>query len=100
MTDWWTTDFQITIDAYYRGDLAAGRMACERLLSVDEVPYGIDLQTRRNLVYYAQPLASLIPSMRDRPVDIPVPENWSHFNPSIGQGPGGLRMIVRSSNYA
>jgi hypothetical protein len=57
MTDWWTSDFQTTIDAYYKGDLAAGLEACERLLSVEDLPDNFDLQTRRNLTFYAPTLA-------------------------------------------
>jgi tetratricopeptide (TPR) repeat protein len=100
MTELWRSTFQTTIDAYYRGDLAEGREACERLLSVDNLPSTIDLQTRRNLVFYARPLAELMPMATARPIDIAVREGWSRFNPSIAQGPDGdLRMIVRSSNY-
>lgn len=100
MTELWRSTFQTTIDAYYRGDFAVGREACERLLSVDNVPSTIDLQTRRNLVFYAQPLAELVPTATARSIDIAVREGWSRFNPSIAQGPDGdLRMIVRSSNY-
>jgi len=100
MTGWWAPTFQTTIDAYYRGALAEGREACERLLSVDNLPPTFDLQTRRNLVFYAQPLAELLPTATVGPVNIAVREGWSRFNPSIAQGPDGeLRMIVRSSNY-
>src|SRR5215203_4308270 len=99
MTDWWERDFQTTIDAYYEGELASGLEACERLLSVADVPSGIDLQTRRNLVFYTKPLGQLIPSMTTQQVDIPVAAGWSRFNPSIGEGPAGLRMIVRSANF-
>jgi tetratricopeptide (TPR) repeat protein len=100
MAEWWQDEFQTTINAYYRGDLAAGRDACERLLSIADLPASIDLQTRRNLVFYAPPLAELAPSATIRPIDIVVREGWSRFNPSIATGPHGeLRMIVRSTNY-
>jgi hypothetical protein len=100
MAEWWQDEFQTTIDAYYRGDLAAGRKACERLLSIPDLPTDIDLQTRRNLVFYAPPLAKPAPSATIRPIDIAVRDGWSCFNPSVATGPNGdLRVIVRTANY-
>jgi predicted GH43/DUF377 family glycosyl hydrolase len=99
MTDWWTSEFHTTVDAYYKGDFAAGLEACERLLSAKELPDGVDLQARRNLTFYAPTLATLIPATTAWSIDIPVPNGWSRFNPSVGEGTDGLRMIVRSSNY-
>src|SRR5690242_11804023 len=99
MTDWWQPTFQTTIDAFYQGELDAGRAACERLLSVEGLPEEIDRQTRRNLVFYASNLDALAPSLETRPIEIPVPKGWSRFNPSVAAGPDGLGLIVRSSNY-
>jgi hypothetical protein len=86
MAEWWQDEFQTTINAYYRGDLAAGRDACERLLSIADLPASIDLQTRRNLVFYAPPLAELAPSATIRPIDIVVREGWS-FQPQYRDRP-------------
>ncbi len=97
--EFWRKPFQVTVDAYYAGDLAAGLDACERLLSIDGLPPHIDLQTRRNLVFYAPKLDAVAPSTQAWPIEIAVPEGWSRFNPSVASGPEGLRMIVRSSNY-
>lgn len=101
MSDWWSPPFQMTIDAFYRGDLIAGRSAGERLLSVDGLPESILLQTRRNAVFYAPLLAEIAPSARHLPIEHPVPEGWSRFNPSIAADPegDGLHLVVRSSNY-
>jgi tetratricopeptide (TPR) repeat protein len=99
MTDWWQPTFQTTIDAFYQGDLDAGRDACERLLSVEGLPDEIERQTRRNLVFYASNVDELAPSLETRPIEIPVPKGWSRFNPSVAAGPDGLGLIVRSSNY-
>jgi tetratricopeptide (TPR) repeat protein/predicted GH43/DUF377 family glycosyl hydrolase len=97
--EFWRDEFQTTIDAYYAGDLAAGLTACENLLSLAELPPDIDLQTRRNLVYYTPALTTIVPATRTLPIDFAVPDGWSRFNPSVAFGPDGLRMIVRSSNY-
>ncbi|MFN8590994.1 MAG: glycosyltransferase [Thermomicrobiales bacterium] len=101
MSDWWQSDFQTTIDAYYQGDVAAGMAAAERLLSADGLPGHVDVQARRNQVFYARPLDELAPSTRKRPIEFPVPEGWSRFNPSIAADPesDGFKLNVRSSNY-
>jgi hypothetical protein len=102
MTDWWQPTFQTTIDAYYDGRLAEGLAACEALLSVAGLPAEIELQTHRNLAFYAPPLAELAPGVHAQRLEIPVRPGWSCFNPSIAADPAGdgFRMIVRSSNYA
>src|SRR5919112_381575 len=99
VTDWWQSAFQTTIDAYYRGNLAEGLAACERLLSVHGLPESIDSQTHRNLAFYTPRLRELVPGTREQPVQIPVLEGWSQFNPSIAADDDGFRMVVRSSNY-
>lgn len=99
MTEWWRPTFQRTIDAFYEGDLAAGLAACERLLSGDGLPEEIELQTHRNLAFYAPTLSDLIPATEMRPVALPTREGWSSFNPSIASSEDELRLIVRSSNY-
>ena len=102
MKEWWRPAFQTTIDGYYAGELLAGRDACERLLSVADLPAGIDEQTRRNAVFYAPLLAEIAPSAAHRPIEIPVAEGWSRFNPSIAADPDedGFQLVVRSSNYS
>lgn len=101
MTVWWSPVFQQTIDSFYRGELAAGREACERLLSATGLPAYIEEQTRRNAVFYAPLLADVAPSAAHRPIEIPVPEGWSRFNPSIAPDADGegLHLVMRSSNY-
>ncbi len=102
MRDWWQPTFQTTVDAYYQDELIAGRNACERLLSLPALPDTIDLLTRRNAVFYAPLLSETAPSAAHAPIDIPVPQGWSRFNPSIAADPhsDGLHLIVRSSNYS
>ena len=52
VTDWWKSAFQTTIDAYYRGNLVEGLAACERLLSINGLPEGVENQIHRNLAFY------------------------------------------------
>jgi tetratricopeptide (TPR) repeat protein len=99
VTDWWQSAFQTTIDAYYRGDLVEGLAACERLLSINGLPEEFENQIHRNLSFYTPRLRELAPGMREQPVQIPVREGWSQFNPSIAADDDGFRMVVRSSNY-
>jgi tetratricopeptide (TPR) repeat protein len=101
MTEWWQPTFQTTIDAYYQGDLASGLTACERLLFLNELPFEIERQTRRNLIFYAPTLRDLDLVHEERRVVFPHADGWSLFNPSIAVNPEshGLTAIVRSSNY-
>lgn len=99
MNDWWRPTFQVTVDAFYQGELAAGLAACERLLSVETLPSNIELQTHRNLVFYAPALNEIAPATRFVPIEIPHRDGWSTFNPSIAGAGDGFRLIVRSSNY-
>ena len=95
----WSPLFQRTIDAYAAGDLAAGRDACERILSTIDVPVAIELQTRRNLVFYAPQLEELAPRTVFHPITIPVSDGWSCHNPSIAADGERFRVIIRSANY-
>lgn len=95
----WETDFQVTIDAWAAGELAAGRAAGERLLSRDDLPGDILTHARRNATFYRQPLAELAPSFVTHSLVFPVPAGWSLLNPTLAQGPHGLTAIVRTSNY-
>lgn len=97
----WHADFQTTIDAFYAGMLAEGRAASEALLSLEDLPDEVELQTRRNATFYLPSLRELAPSFRTHEIEIAVPAGWSRFNPSIAANPNGdgFTMIVRSSNY-
>src|SRR3954462_12266924 len=103
MSRWWEPVLQTTVDAYYAGNLTSGLQACEQLLSSDELPWQIDLQVRRNLVFYTPKLHDLTPSLARQRITVPVPEGWSAFNPCIAVDPvapeSGFRLAVRSANY-
>lgn len=90
----WRKAFQVTIDAYYAGDLRRGADACEALLASNEAPPEIELQTRRNLAFYASPLNDLLSSVDTWPVHIPVPSEGRLLYPSIANGRSELRMLV------
>ena len=99
VNDCWRLLFQTTIDAFYARNYAAGLDACERLLSIAGLPSEIEMQTRRNLVFYAPFLAQVAPSTASRPIEIPVADGWTCYNPSIAAADEGFRMILRSANY-
>src|SRR4051812_15279216 len=103
MSRWWDPLLQKTVDAYYAGDLKSGLDACEQLLSSDELPWQIELQVRRNLVFYTPRLQELTPWVTRQRLTIPVPDGWSIFNPSIAADPlaeeGGFALMIRSANY-
>lgn len=95
----WRELFQRGIEAYYAGDLDAGRAACEELLSRDGIPEDVRRQARRNQIFYARRLYELVPSATLQSIACRVPAGWSRFNPSIAADADGYRAIVRSSNY-
>src|SRR3954470_12370433 len=97
--EFWRNAFQLTIDAYYAGDLNAGLEAFERLLSLAGLPPDVELQTRRNLPFYAPKLHDMAQSTETWAIGVPVRSGWSAFNPSITQSSDGFHMVVRSSNY-
>jgi hypothetical protein len=99
VTATWQPLFQTTVDAYAAGDLAAGREACEQVLSMDGLPGDIEQQTRRNLVFYTPTLQELAPETTFHTIKIDVPEGWSCHNPSITGDGARYKMIVRSANY-
>ena len=97
----WRPVFQQTIDAFHAGDLAAGQAACDRVLALAGVPAEYRVHAARNAVFYARPLAELVPGTALRPVEVAVEPGWSRYNPSLCADPAGdgFRMVLRSANY-
>ncbi|MFM9108007.1 MAG: hypothetical protein ACKOWF_15065, partial [Chloroflexota bacterium] len=95
----WEPIYRQTLDAYYEGDLEAGRSACDRLLSMGGVPDFAYGATRRNMVHYAPILRDALPGYREREIVVPLAEGWSAFNPSIAAHGDGFLLSVRTSNY-
>lgn len=90
---------QIAIHAFYVGEHAAGRRACERLLSMP-ISAEIEHQTRSNRTWYTQTLGEIGIDARFRQFDCePANPGWSLFNPSIAADGTTLLAVVRSSNY-
>ncbi|HEU5433711.1 MAG TPA: hypothetical protein VFU81_18730 [Thermomicrobiales bacterium] len=95
----WRPLFERSVQAFYDGALTEGREACERLLSLSDLPDHIVELTRQNLTHYAIGLPDLAPTATFHRLDIPVAPGWSRFNPSIAATPDGFRVLIRSSNY-
>lgn len=88
----------VAAHAYYCGELAAGRRACESLLR-RELPPGMEPVVRRNRTWYTHRLDELA-STRFVRLDLePAYPGWSLFNPSIVATAAGWMVNVRSSNY-
>jgi hypothetical protein len=93
-----THDLALAAHAYYAGELATGRRACERLLAAPlEAP--TEELVRRNRTWYTPPLEELVPCRFEEFYVEPAREGWSTFNPSIVPTPTGWLVNVRSSNY-
>lgn len=88
----------IAVHAYYAGELAAGRRACERLLR-GNLPPDRERIVRRNRTWYTEPLRELMTGRFVRLDVPPAAEGWSLFNPSIVLHADGWLANIRSSNY-
>jgi hypothetical protein len=89
---------EVVHHAYYIGELAAGRRACERLLSMD-IPDQLEQLTRSNRLWYQPTLSDLV-DCHFRRIDVePAWPDWSTFNPTVIAYGGEVIGIVRSSNY-
>lgn len=89
---------RLAAHAYYAGEHAAGRRACERLLRM-ELSFEREQIVRRNRTWYTQRLDDLAPARFVRLDVEPEHEGWSLFNPSVVACPEGFVCNVRSSNY-
>jgi predicted GH43/DUF377 family glycosyl hydrolase len=89
---------QLSVHAYYAGELDAGRRACERLLGMELTPEKEQL-VRRNRSWYTQTLDELVECRFHRFDVEPAADGWSTFNPTIIAHDDGYLAIVRSSNY-
>ncbi len=103
----WKPLFERSVAAFYAGDLDEGRLACDRLLGVPNLPGDARDTTRCNAVHYARPLRELVSGWSARRLMVPLPEGWSVLNPAIvpdredgaaGES-GPLRVLVRSANF-
>lgn len=95
----WEPIFQTSISAYADGDMAAGRAACDRLLSLSDVPEEYRASARSNAFYYAPILSEDVQGYRDWAIEISLPEGWSAFNPSLVADGGGYLLSARLANY-
>lgn len=97
--DWWRADLELSIWAWHAGELETGRRACERLLSGRPLPRAVAASARSNQVWYASLLADWVDGVTFAPLDVPVREGWSAFNPSVALDADGFSAVVRSANY-
>ena len=90
---------RIAAHAYYCGEEAAGRRACERLL---RLPLSAEREekVRSNRTWYTQTIRDLGVDARFRRIEIaPASPGWSLFNPCVVIHDGRMLVNVRSSNY-
>ena len=80
-------------------DLASGEEGCERLLSAEDLPEELALETRRRLAVLAPELTARAPSTRINPVWMTLPGGWSAVNASVAAADDGYRMLVQSANW-
>jgi hypothetical protein len=89
----------LAIHAFYAGEHAAGRRACERILAMPGLGQEAAMQARTNRLWYTQGLDELADTTFCQ-IDVePAHEGWSLFNPTVINHAGELVGVVRSSNY-
>jgi len=90
---------RIAAHAYYVGEEAAGRRACERLLRLPLSPEREE-KVRSNRTWYTQTIRDLGVDARFRRIEVsPAAPGWSLFNPCVVMHDGRMLVNVRSSNY-
>lgn len=93
---------EFSIAAYYTEAPALRRRGfamCDGLALDREASDAPREQARRNLRFYAPPLAELAPSFAARPVDYAPPPGWTPLNPSIARVGEAVMMVQRTVNY-
>jgi hypothetical protein len=103
----WKPLFDRSVTAFYEGDFAEGRLACDRLLGLPELPEEVSVVARRNAVHYARPLAELVPDWSPRRLHVPLEPGWAALNPAIvpdredgsAGTDGPVRVLVRTANF-
>ncbi|HEU0115863.1 MAG TPA: hypothetical protein VFQ80_14355 [Thermomicrobiales bacterium] len=94
----WDELLRLSIDAFYDGRLAEGRLACDRLLNLPDLPPEVRAVTHANQVFYAPTLGEIVPSLREAPLLVPVRAGWTRFNPTVVADGDGWLVLLRTSN--
>jgi len=89
---------RLAAHAYYCGEHAVGRRACERLLRLQLSPER-EQKVRANRTWYTRTLAGMGVDATLERIDFARRPGWSLFNPSAAVIDGTLVVNVRSSNY-
>lgn len=111
----WGLLFELSIAAFWIGELDEGMAACEALLERGDLPPGVADAVRQNHDAYrergvagslvvppVQPaplLADLMDSVRPAEIQLDVEPDWPRFNPSIAADGDGFRAVVRTASY-
>ena len=74
--------------------------ACEALLASHVLPPEIELQTRRNMVFYARPLNDLLAGVETWPVHLSRSREQRYHSPSVANGGNDLLMLVWGASSA
>lgn len=78
---------------------AASAAACDARLARWDLTADERAHILRESIASTRSISALIPQARLLSVDVPTPEGWNAYNPSIANTSRGLLMTVRSSNW-
>lgn len=79
----WEALLDRSINAFYEGEFAEGRLACDQLLCLPDLPHHVRAVTRTNQVHYAQQLQHLVPSYREAAIALPMAVDSTLSNPTM-----------------
>jgi hypothetical protein len=97
VADPWESLLDRSIRAFYEGALDEGRLACDRLLAMPDLPPSVQAVTRTNQLYYAPRLADLAPSYRESTIEAATLPEWEPSRATIAADGDTWLLLVQSS---
>ncbi|UJA20969.1 glycosyltransferase [Thermoleophilia bacterium SCSIO 60948] len=109
----WGLAFEVSISAFYAGEVEEALEAGRVLLASDDLPGEMVATVRENVRHClvalghdvgpehaeARELSELFPSAATAEVRLDLDDDWAQFNPTIAPDGDGFRLVVRSANY-
>lgn len=99
----WEPLLERSISAYYEGRLAEGRLACDRLLCVPDLPANVRAVTRTNQAHYAQHIGEIAASYQEPVIsraEFPEPAwggSWAERRPDAAALQRALALLNRGN---
>jgi FkbM family methyltransferase len=96
----WDRLLERSINAYYEGELAEGRLACDQLLCLPDLPESVRWATRTNQIFYASRLGTLVSGYREAVIDVAAPSGAASSPTVAADGDEWLVLLSTSGKDA